>query len=583
MRMNTIKEKLSALRVLMKKNGIDAYIIPRADEYQGEFVAACDERLQWLTGFTGSAGVAIVLHDKAVVMSDGRYTLQLASQIKRKYFQTANSVKVKPEDWLAEHLGQGGVLGYDPMLHTPSQIEVFKKKNIALKAVSKNLIDQIWTARPHAPKGDVFVFNQKLAGKTFKEKLKTVRAQIIEKNAAACLIALPDSLCWLLNIRGQDIDYIPSVQSRLLVMADGAAQWFVDEDKISSDVRKHLGGDIEILPPKTLTKALKAISGDVMMDFKNVPSAFKTKNAVNAPDPCIKPKAIKTPSEIEAIKQTHIADGVAYAHFLYWLDGAKDTVTEIDIADKLLEFRSAHPAFKGLSFPTIAGFGPNGAIIHYRATEETNALLKGNNLLLVDSGAQYYDGEAIAGTTDITRTLAIGKPTAAMKKHYTLVLKAHIGLANAKFPKTATGAQVDVFARAPLWEQGIDYAHGTGHGVGCFLAVHEEAASLSPRGTMPLEAGMLISNEPGYYEEGAYGIRLENLVLCVEKGDMLGFETIGYAPFDRDLIIPEMLSATELQWLNAYHAQIWALMGSRLPKAQAAFLQAHLGSISPAV
>ncbi len=563
------KQKLSALRSAMKESGVQGYLVPRADEFQGEFVAPYAERLQWLSGFTGSAGIAIILVDKAVVMSDGRYTLQLDAQVDLNCFETANSVKAKPEEWLFEN--GGGEIGYDPMLFTPAQVEAFEKKNNALKPISENLIDQIWQDQPGAPKGKVSLFSQKLAGISAAKKIEIVKAAISEHAAQACLIALPDSVSWLLNIRGSDTDFIPSVHARALVHADGAVELFIDKNKLG-------GLDIPAIakPPEALLETLNAIDGKVLMDFKHTPIALKTDNALNAPDPCIAPKAIKTESEITAIKAAHIIDGVAVTKFLYWLAHLEGEVTEQDAESKILALRKSHPAFKGMSFPTIAGFGPNGAIIHYRASAKTNAPLKQGSLLLVDSGGQYYDGKTIAGTTDITRTVAIGKPSKAMREHYTLVLKGHIGLANATFPKTATGAQVDVFARKPLWEAGIDYAHGTGHGVGCYLAVHEEAASLSVRGTSPVKPGMLISNEPGFYEEGAYGIRTENLVLCVEKGEMLGFETIGYAPFDKTLIVMDMLNEGERAWLKAYNEEIKSHILPKLDAPEAKWLLSQI-------
>lgn len=576
-----IKEKLEALRALMAEQGVDGYLVPRADEYQGEFVAPYAERLKWLTEFTGSAGLAIVLADKAVVMSDGRYTLQLDNQVDPECFKTANSVKIKPEDWLNENAGEGATIGYDPMLHTPAQIETLEKKNNTLKLISQNLIDQIWCDQPSAPTGKISVFSQEVAGQSSSEKINNVKEAIRSKDAQACLITLPDSLCWLLNIRGSDIDYIPSVLSRLIVFADDRpAQWFVDEEKLTPEVRAHLE-NVEIIPPAQLDAALASLDGPIMMDFKRTPIAFKSENAVDEKDPCIQPKALKTPSEIEAIKKAHVVDGVAVTKFLHWLAYLDSPVTEQDTEAKILELRQTHPAFRGASFPTIAGFGENGAIIHYRASAESNTTLEEGRLLLVDSGGQYYDG-GIAGTTDITRTVAIGAPSQAMRESYTRVLKGHIGLAAARFPKTATGAQVDVFARAPLWEAGLDYAHGTGHGVGCYLAVHEEATGLSPRSTQKFEAGMLISNEPGYYEPGAYGIRIESLVLVKEDNDvenMLCFETIGYAPFDHKLICSEMLSPREKLWLDVYYETIRTLILPQLDQATAIWLESELKAI----
>lgn len=590
----TTEEKLEALRSEMKTQGLSGFLLPRADEFQGEFVAPYAERLAWLTGFTGSGGLAIVLEDRAVVLTDGRYMIQVRQQVDERFFETGNFVKYPEEAWLVDHAPKESVIGYDPWLHTPNQIEKLqegtKLHGLKFKPLDSNLVDQIWQEQPERPKGPVEVFPVEIAGVENSEKRALVAASI-EKNGGFCsVLTLPDSICWLLNVRGSDIDYVPSVLSYAVVYGgSGDVQWFVDPDKMTGDVRAHIGANVAIVDIKQMQGALKEMGESakesrkpVLLDYKRAPLWFKATlekagvQTQDCKDPCIAPKAIKTPAEQEALKEAHVRDGVALVQFLFWLENEslKGALRETDIGEKLLELRAQNAAFRGESFATIAGFAGNGAIVHYHATPGNDSLIEPPGLLLVDSGAQYN-----GGTTDITRTVAIGEPTLEMKENFTRVLKGHIAVASARFPAGTVGAQIDALARRPLWDAGLDYAHGTGHGVGCYLAVHEEAASLSPRGQEALKPGMLISNEPGYYKEGAYGIRIENLVL-VQKEDegadgrdgILCFETVSLAPLDGSLILGARLSPEELLWLNSYHARIYDTLAPLLGAEEKAWL-----------
>lgn len=561
--------RLNDLRIEIAKAGLDGFIVPRTDEFQGEFLAAYAERLGWLTGFTGSAGVAVILADKAVVLSDGRYTIQLKQQLDLSLYAVGNSIENPAHKWMAVNAPKGARVGYDPWLHTPKQIEVMRKEleatEIVLKPVESNLIDLVWHDQPERPRAPVVLFPETIAGKNSAQKRAEIVAKMKEQGADALILSALDSICWLLNVRGGDVDYTPLVLSYAVLHGDGSVDLFVYKEKISEAVRQDLGSEVRIIPfDRTSEKIASLAKKTIWLDKGNVPAAFETMLAgckiLDLKDPCVLPKARKTQEEQASIRETHVKDGRAVRKFLEWLEREvpKGNLSEISVAEKLEEFRREDVTYKGQSFPTIAGFSENGAIIHYRATLETNKQICGNGILLLDSGGQYE-----GGTTDITRTIAIGTPTEEMRVNYTRVLKGHIALSMAKFPEGTTGAQIDTLARQPLWQAGLDYAHGTGHGVGCYLGVHEEAATISPRGQQPLETGMLLSNEPGYYKEGAYGIRIENLVLVIEAGfcaeigkKMLGFETVTLAPYDARLIVEAMLSGEEKAWLQAYQDRL---------------------------
>lgn len=581
----SFSEKLNALRSEMRQEALGGFLVPRIDRYMGEFIGPDAERLAWLTGFTGSAGVAIVLQDKAAVLTDGRYTIQLAQQVDKALYSAGDIVETPTAQWIVKNTKPGSVIGYDPWLHTPRQIETWEKagheKQIKFKAVD-NLVDRVWKDKPAFPAQKAEIFPEGVAGIFAAEKIKIVSKTLSEKNVFASIINMPDSLMWLLNVRGRDMAETPVVLSMGIVYADARpVTWFVDGDKISPALGQHIKGTAQIVSPALIEKYVEALAREakaagkaVAVDFARAPVWFKNKleaagvRVIDLKDPCIMPKAIKTRSEQESIRSVHVKDGVAIVKFFYWLEKNAIGQDEISVGNKLEDFRRADKTYQGPSFPSIVGFGPNGAIVHYRAQPESKRKIEGAGLLLVDSGGQYH-----YGTTDITRTVAIGAPTDEMRTNFTLVLKGHIAVASAKFSKTTTGAQIDVLARRALKDAGLDYAHGTGHGVGCYLAVHEEAASLSARGQEPPQAGMLISNEPGYYKEGAYGIRTENLVLVQDADEgNLCFETVTLAPIDSRLIKKEMLTADEIQWLNFYHAQVFKTLKPLLPADIAGWL-----------
>ncbi|MEM9469409.1 MAG: aminopeptidase P family protein [Pseudomonadota bacterium] len=561
--MSNSAQKLEALRQIMAEEEVDGLLVPRTDEFQGEYVPASAERLQWLTGFTGSAGIAIILKDRAVVMSDGRYTIQLSQQVDSALYETANSQDMKPHEWLIENADKGAVIGYDPKLHTKHEIDLLEKEKIELKMIAPNVIDRIWTDQPNMPQSNVVKFPDEIAGKSAQQKIDEICAVLKEQDAEAVVLTLSDSIAWLLNIRGFDIPHIPVALSYAIIFSDGSVQWFINHNRVTKDVLETLPPETKILPFEQIDIVLQKFSGlKVMLDQKRSSVWFDRvlryagAEVIEAKDPCIDLRAQKTLQEQEAMKAAHIRDGAALVKFMRWFDreGHNETLTEISVEEKLNEFRAEAPEFKDTSFDTIAGYGANGAIIHYRASEENAQTIEKDNLLLLDSGAQYEDG-----TTDITRTIAVGTPNEEMIRNNTYVLKAHIALATATFTKDTLGKELDEICRAPMKEAGLDYPHGTGHGVGCYLSVHEEASmGISPRAEAPLKPGMILSNEPGYYKEGAYGIRIENLILVQENesGDY-SFETISFAPFDQNLIDTSLLSEEEVQWINSYHEKVY--------------------------
>ncbi len=589
-------ERVHQLRALLQQENLDGFIVPRADEYQGEEVPACAERLAWLTGFTGSAGVAAIMQDRAVVLSDGRYTIQLRDQTDPSVFEVADSTRSPVAEWIACHAKKGMVIGYDPRLHTPDQLKGLREKlevnGVTLKAVDVNPVDKIWTDQSLPPESSVRLFPEKYAGWSFEEKLKKVVSEIEKQGAGAAVLTLPDSVAWLLNIRGSDLKHTPVVLSYALVRTNPArVDWFVAPERVSSQVHKSLGKSVRIIGPHALEHEIADLAANsrdedkaVLLDNRHSPiwflDALEEHGAKikNASDPCIALKALKNEAEQKAMINAHRRDGKALILFMAWLEAQnvkEARLTETTIAEKLEEYRQCDALYLGPSFNTISGFGANGAIVHYRAEEASAATLEEGSLLLLDSGGQYEDG-----TTDVTRTIAIGEPTEDMRRHYTLVLKSHIAVAVSVFPDGTPGSQIDAMARKPLWDNGLDYAHGTGHGVGCCLNVHEEAASLSPRSSGKIRAGMVLSNEPGYYHEGAYGIRIENLILAEPTGSisntgipMLRFKTLTLAPLDRRLIVPEMLDDKEKHWLNAYHGRVWKEINKGLDKNTASWLR----------
>jgi Xaa-Pro aminopeptidase len=571
--------RLADLRVRLAAMGLDGFIIPRADVHQGEYVAARDERLQWLTGFTGSAGFCIVLPDQAGVFIDGRYRTQVKAQVDLGAYVPVPWPEVKPGDWIKEKLTHGAV-GFDPWLHTADEIEKLKvaleEKGVKLSATSGNPVDEVWLDQPLAPIGKAFVHPVELAGESHVAKRARLAEGLRKAGQTTAVITLPDSLCWLLNIRGADVPKNPVLHGFALLFANGRVDLFVNPEKLDGAVKAHLGDEVRLRPVEGFAEALKALTGPVRVDKATAPLAVSDilKDAgievIWGDDPCRLPKACKNAVEIAATREAHLRDGAAMVEFLRWLDEASPSggLTEISVVQALEGFRRATNALHDISFDTICGAGPNGAIMHYRVTGETNRPVGQNELLLVDSGAQYLDG-----TTDITRTVAVGDPGREARECYTRVLQGLIAISRVRFPKGLPGRDIDALARFNLWVAGQDYDHGTGHGVGAFLSVHEGPQRISRVSEVPLDPGMILSNEPGYYREGAFGIRLENLVVVKEApalGDnraQMAFETLTFVPFDRRLILTDELSPGEKRWLDGYHAEVLEKLAPRVAGA----------------
>ncbi len=583
--------RLAALRARLRDLGLEGFLVPRSDAHQGEYVAARDERLQWLTGFTGSAGFCVVLPGVAGVFIDGRYRTQVKAQVDLGAFVPVPWPEVKAGDWIRDNL-EAGRVGFDPWLHTAEEVDrvkaVLEGRSVSLFAVANNPVDDIWPDQPAAPLGKAFTHPDALAGETSAAKRAALAEGLRAAGQKAAVLTLPDSICWLLNIRGSDVPKNPVLQGFALLQDDGRVQLFAEAAKFDDAVRAHLGPEVELLPPNGFAAALRTLAGPVRVDKTSAPLAVSeilTEAGIAVvwgDDPCRLPKARKNPAEIAATREAHLRDGAAMAEFLAWLDreAPGGTLTEIAVVQALEGFRRATNALHDISFDTICGAGPNGAIIHYRVTEETDRPVRAGELLLVDSGGQYPDG-----TTDITRTIAIGDPGVEAREAYTRVLQGMIAISRVRFPKGLAGRDIDALARYPLWLAGQDYDHGTGHGVGAFLSVHEGPQRISRLSEVPLEPGMILSNEPGYYREGAFGIRLENLIV-VEPAPVLGdnrvqlsFETLTFVPFDRRLILTAALAPGERAWLNAYHAQVLEKLGSRVSQATLVWLQAACAPI----
>jgi Xaa-Pro aminopeptidase len=565
-------ERLARLRKELKSRGMDGFIVPRADEHQGEYVPPRGQRLAWLTGFTGSAGLAIVLRDRAALFVDGRYTLQAAAQVDTGSFEIHHLIEEPPAQWLATVLKKGEVLAYDPWLHAPHEVERFntaaEKATAVLRGVADNPLDRVWPGQPAAPIAPVVPHPGEFAGENAESKRTRLGRALQQEGVAAVVLTMPESIAWLLNIRGGDVPHTPLPLSFAILRQDGSVSLFIDWRKLVPGIERHLGNAVTVMPPEQLGPALDELAaegGRVQADPATAASwVFDRLTAAGAKihratDPCLLPKACKNAAEIDGTRAAHHRDGAALTRFLAWLarESPNGRLSEIAASDRLEAFRREGEHFRDLSFPTISGAGSNGAIVHYRAMPETEKRLEPGSLYLLDSGAQYLDG-----TTDVTRTIAVGEPSAEMRDRFTRVLKGHIALALARFPKGTTGTQLDGFARRALWEEGLDYDHGTGHGVGSYLGVHEGPQRISKApNAQPLLPGMIVSNEPGYYKTGAYGIRIENLVLVQPAGgpterEMLGFETLTLAPIDRHLIDPSLLEEDEIAWLNAYHTQV---------------------------
>ena len=579
--------RLARLRHRMAGQGLSAFLVPRTDAHQGEFVAARDERLSWLTGFTGSAGFCAVLADAAGVFIDGRYRLQVKQQVDTAHFTPVPWPETALDDWLKQRLTAGATVGYDPWLHSHHQISALQKAlagaGITLIATD-NPVDLIRDDLPAAPTGQVAVHPPEHAGESHDSKRSRLSAALRDDGLAAAVLTLPDSIAWLLNIRGSDVPRTPVVHAFAILHEDAGVDLFVAGAKLGEEVRAHLGQSVTLRPPEAFGRALDGLSGRILLDKDSVPMQVVLclgagAEPVFSRDPCILPKARKNPAEIAGAGKAHLRDGAAMAGFLAWLEAEAPGggLTEIDVVRRLEGFRRATGALRDISFDTICGAGANGAIVHYRVTRQSNRRIRPGDLLLVDSGGQYPDG-----TTDITRTIAVGAVGEEERTCFTRVLQGMIAMSRVRWPKGLAGRDLDALARMPLWLAGQDYDHGTGHGVGAYLNVHEGPARLSRLSAVPLEPGMILSNEPGYYREGAFGIRIENLVVVEPAPDlpggdgrgMLHFRTLTYVPIDRRLIRVEMLTPAERGWLDDYHGRTWALLEGRVSAGCRGWLRA---------
>lgn len=584
-------DRLAALRAELKRQALDGFVIPLTDEHMSEYVGAYAQRLAWLTGFAGSAGWAVVLADAAAIFVDGRYTLQVRDQVDGALDDYCALPAEQPADWIAARVATGQRIGHDPWLHTREwtalAAEKLAAKGVELVAVAENPVDAVWTDRPAPSLAPLQVHAEGFAGKDSAAKIADVAAWLVGRGDDALVLSALDSIAWALNIRGSDVARTPVALSYAVVRADASVELFVAPEKVTNAVRAHLGNRVALRPRADFADALasdfagKRVALDPERAVAAIFAALETGGATIDPvrDPVVLAKAIKNPVEIAGHKMAQTRDCAALARFLRWisLEGPKGTQTELSAAARLEAFRAETGRLVDLSFDTISGAGPNGAIVHYRAEEATDRPIAPDMLYLVDSGGQYRDG-----TTDVTRTVAIGMPSAEMRERFTLVLKGHIAIARALFPAGTRGSQLDILARHALWQRGLDYAHGTGHGVGSFLSVHEGPQRIATfsGGDEPLRAGMILSNEPGYYKTGAYGIRIENLVLVVERDvpgaekPMLGFETLTFAPIDRTLIDTDLLDAGERAWLNGYHASVVERIGAELAEEDRHWLEA---------
>ena len=591
--MSSYADRLAALRAQLAEDRLDGFVVPLTDEHMSEYVGSYAQRLAWLTGFKGSAGSAVVLPQEAAIFTDGRYTLQVRQQVSGDDWSYQAVPETSIADWLKQHAPEGGRIGYDPWLHSRDWVrkasESLKARGAELVAVERNPIDVVWQDRPEASTARLVVQPDELAGQSSADKRTAIADWLGKIGADTAVLAALDSIAWTFNVRGADVSHTPVALAYALVHADGTADLFVAGEKIGPDVAQHLGNGVRLHERAAFEAALEQFGGKtVAVDpERSVAAIFEAlergkdsggkATIVSHRDPTVLPRAIKNPVEIAGHQAAQARDGAAIARFLKWVEeeAPKGGLDELKASDRLEAFRAESGLLKDLSFDSISGSGPNGAIVHYKASPETNRPFDQDSLYLIDSGGQYADG-----TTDITRTLAIGTPSEEMRDRFTRVLKGHVALATALFPKGVRGSQLDSFARRPLWEAGLDYAHGTGHGVGSFLSVHEGPQRIAPVGSgqsggdEPLQAGMILSNEPGYYKAGEYGIRIENLVLVVAKTvegaekEMLGFETLTFAPIERRLVVVEMLSAAELGWLNDYHAEVVAKIAPQLAGAE---------------
>jgi Xaa-Pro aminopeptidase len=565
--------RVGELRTELARRGVHGFLVPRADEHQGEYVPARARRLAWLTGFTGSAGLAVVLLESAAIFADGRYTLQAEAEVDGAVFERRHLIDEPPSSWIATSLKPGQILGYDPWLHTVGEVERLRaaaeQAGGSLRPLESNPVDAIWRDQPPPPLAPVVPHALRFAGESAEAKRRSITEGLARERVDAAVITSPDSIAWLLNIRGGDVPRTPLPLSFALVAGDGTVELFIDRRKLTPAVFPHLGNGVSVREPAEFGPALDALAAAhrrVQVDPASAAAwIFERLQSAGAEirrgaDPCLVPKASKNPAELDGTRAAHRRDGAALVRFFAWLarEAPKGSLREIAASDRLEAFRRQGEHFRDLSFDTISGAGSNGAIVHYHATPKTEKTLEPGTLYLVDSGGQYLDG-----TTDVTRTVAIGTPSVEMRDRFTRVLKGHIALAMCRFPKGTTGSQLDALARHALWQVGLDFDHGTGHGVGSYLNVHEGPHRISKMpNTQPLLPGMIVSDEPGYYKTGAYGIRIENLVVVIPapmpdaERELFGFETLTLAPIDRSLVEPSLLTREEIAWLDAYHARV---------------------------
>jgi Xaa-Pro aminopeptidase len=581
--MSSHQDRLEALRAQLATQALDGFVVPLTDEHMSEYVGSYAQRLAWLTGFEGSAGSAVVLPAEAAIFVDGRYTLQVRDQVDAKHWSYQSVPETSVAQWLKANAPDGARIGYDPWLHTRGWVkaarEALATRGAELVPVEANPVDAIWTDRPQPSAARLVVHPDSLAGKGSADKRADIAKWLTENGYDAVVLAALDSIAWTFNIRGQDVARTPVALAFAIVRADGTADLYVDPGKVDDAVRAHLGEAVRLHPREDFARALASAEGKVAVDpERSVAAIFEAlgDHAAEAKDPVFLPKAIKNEAEIAGTRAAHHRDGAALTRFLHWLsiEVPKGGLDELTASDRLEAFRAETGQLRDLSFDTISGAGPNGAVVHYRSSPKTNRPLEPGILYLVDSGGQYPDG-----TTDVTRAVAIGTPTDEMRDRFTRVLKGHIAIASAVFPKGTRGSQLDAFARQFLWSAGLDYAHGTGHGVGSYLGVHEGPQRIASTGNdEPLQPGMIVSDEPGYYKTGAYGIRIENLVLVTAieiagaEKEMMGFETLTLAPMDRSLVDLALMTPAEIAWLDAYHARVAAEIGPLVPADTAAWL-----------
>ncbi|TCP88690.1 Xaa-Pro aminopeptidase [Sphingomonas sp. PP-CE-1A-559] len=586
--MPPLTDRLTALRTQLAAQNLDGFVIPLTDEHMSEYVGGYAQRLGWLTGFGGSAGTAVVLADRAAIFTDGRYTIQVREQVDGAQWDYEPVPQTSPAAWLGKYAPEGGRIGYDPWLHTGTWVAdattALADRSATLVAVEINPIDAIWTDRPAPSPAKLTVQPDEFTGASSAEKRAKIADWLSEQNADAVVLSALDSIAWALNVRGGDVDHTPVALSYAIVGADGTTDLFVAPDKLDDAVRQHLGNAVRLHDRTAFAAALgtyagKRVAADPERAVAAITQALQAGGAKILPlrDPVVLAKAIKNPVEISGHRAASTRDGAALARFLRWVESecVRGGQTELSAAAKLLAFREQTGLLKDTSFDTISATGPHGASPHYHVTEESNAPIEPGQLYLIDSGGQYADG-----TTDVTRVIPIGEPTDEMRDRFTRVLKGHIGIATAVFPDGTMGGQIDAFARRPLWEAGLDFAHGTGHGIGAYLAVHEGPQRIAspnyPGGAAmePLRAGMMLSNEPGYYKAGEYGIRIENLILIEPRAipgadrEMLGFETLTFCPIERTLIEPALLTTEERQWVDDYHAQVLAVLAPEMTDAE---------------